>query len=146
MVIVILGILAAFALPKFADFGADARVATLNGALGAVKSAAGIAHAQQLVDAGAKSASITLEGATVTMVNGYPTADNDGILKAADLSDEFSSTGGGAAAGTTLTIQIAGAPTPASCSFTYTVPAATGTAPDLVYPAPIYGEVVKTGC
>ncbi|HJE29859.1 MAG TPA: prepilin-type N-terminal cleavage/methylation domain-containing protein, partial [Pseudomonas nitrititolerans] len=47
MVIVILGILAAFALPKFADFGKDARVATLNGALGAVKSAAAIAHAQQ---------------------------------------------------------------------------------------------------
>ncbi len=146
MVIVILGILAAFALPKFADFGSDARVATLNGALGAVKSAAGIAHAQQLVEAGAKNASVTLEGATVTMVNGYPTADDDGILMAADLSDEFSHTDGGATAGTELTIQIKGAPTPANCSFTYKVPTATGTAPDLVYSAPTYGEVVISGC
>lgn len=36
VVIVILGILAATALPKFADFGADARVASLNAARGSV--------------------------------------------------------------------------------------------------------------
>ena len=39
MVIVILGILAAFALPRFANLGSDAREASLNGALGAVRSA-----------------------------------------------------------------------------------------------------------
>ena len=37
MVIVILGILAAFALPRFANLGSDARIATLDGALGAVR-------------------------------------------------------------------------------------------------------------
>src|SRR5690606_18158786 len=109
MVIVILGILAAFALPKFADFGKDARVATLNGALGAVKSAAAIAHAQQLADASAKGESVILEGATVTMVNGYPTANAAGILVAADLSAEFDSTGGGAAA-EQLVIRLKDAP------------------------------------
>ena len=39
MVIVILGILAAFALPKFADLSGDARASSLNGALGSVRSA-----------------------------------------------------------------------------------------------------------
>ncbi|MBA1183933.1 pilin [Stutzerimonas nitrititolerans] len=145
MVIVILGILAAFALPKFADFGKDARVATLNGALGAVKSAAAIAHAQQLADASAKGESVILEGATVTMVNGYPTANAAGILVAADLSTEFDSTGGGAAA-EQLVIRLKDAPTPAGCSFTYEVPAQTTVNGNTVYPAPVYGTVTDTGC
>ena len=42
MVIVIIGILAATALPKFADMQTKARVATLNGALGAVNAAIAI--------------------------------------------------------------------------------------------------------
>jgi MSHA pilin protein MshA len=145
MVIVILGILAAFALPKFADFGKDARVATLNGALGAVKSAAAIAHAQQLADAGAKSASVTLEGATVTMVNGYPTANTAGILIAADLSGEFDNTGGGTDA-EELVIRVKGAPTATECSFTYQVPAQKTVDGKTVYSAPIYGVIKDTGC
>lgn len=142
MVIVILGILAAFALPRFADFGKDAREATLEAALGAVKSAAAIAHSQQLVDGTAKNASVKLEGQTITMVNGYPTADAAGIFLAAGLSTDYTVTGGGAAEATALTIQVDGAPTKADCSFTYTVPAASGTD----YPAPTYGTPVKTGC
>ena len=45
MVIVILGILAAFALPRFADFGGDARAASRDGISGAIRSASSIAHA-----------------------------------------------------------------------------------------------------
>ncbi len=74
MVIVILGILAAFALPKFADLSSDAEEASCRGALGAVKSAAGIAHAADL--AGGSSGLITLEGTQYTLLNGYPTAEN----------------------------------------------------------------------
>jgi MSHA pilin protein MshA len=70
MVIVILGILSAFALPKFADFTSNAESASIKGALGGVKSGAAIAHAADL--AGGSSGSITLEGATYTLVNGYP--------------------------------------------------------------------------
>ncbi len=66
MVIVILGILSAFALPKFADFTADAEAATIEGALGGVKSAAAIAHAADL--AGGSTGSITLEGTNYTLV------------------------------------------------------------------------------
>ena len=93
MVIVILGILAAFALPKFADLSSDARAASLNGGAGAVRSAAAIAHAQWLV-VGGSPATITLEGSTIDMSGtGYPAEDpptNDGIAEVAQLSAEFS--------------------------------------------------------
>jgi len=87
MVIVILGILAAFALPKFADFGADARKASINGAAGAMKSASAIAHAAYLA-AGTKPSSVTLEGTPIPLVHGYPSTQ--GILAAAQItSDDY---------------------------------------------------------
>ena len=94
MVIVILGILAAFALPRFANLGTEAQVAALNGGAGAVKSAASIAHATWLVKKNADG-SVNLDGAnSVTMsTQGFPTADADGIGKAAQLSPEFSFSG-----------------------------------------------------
>jgi MSHA pilin protein MshA len=49
MVIVILGILAATALPKFVDLGKDARIASLNGMKGALQSAANLVHAKALL-------------------------------------------------------------------------------------------------
>jgi MSHA pilin protein MshA len=49
MVIVILGILAATALPKFVDLGTEARRAAANGILGASRSAGAINHAAVLV-------------------------------------------------------------------------------------------------
>jgi MSHA pilin protein MshA len=76
MVIVILGILAATALPKFADLRGDARTASINAAAGAVKSAMTIVHAQSLVDetAGTASSSVSLEGTSIAIAYGYPTA------------------------------------------------------------------------
>ncbi len=73
MVIVILGILAAFALPRFADLGGEARKAALQGAYGAIQSASSIAHADYLVQ-GTNPATITLEGVDITIANGYPAA------------------------------------------------------------------------
>jgi prepilin-type N-terminal cleavage/methylation domain-containing protein len=49
MVIVILGILAATALPKFIDLSADAEIAAAAGAAGALSSAASINYAAGLV-------------------------------------------------------------------------------------------------
>ena len=48
VVITILGILAALALPKFAALQTDARIAKMNGALGSIKAAAALAHSVQL--------------------------------------------------------------------------------------------------
>jgi MSHA pilin protein MshA len=136
MVIVILGILAAFALPRFANLGSDAREASLNGALGAVRSAAAIAHAQALAQNDTND--ISLEGKTVTMINQYPTADEDGIVLAAQLSDEFVVTGGGATATSVLNISVSGAANAATCAFTYTAAAANA--------APVIALVDTDGC
>ncbi len=73
IVIVILGILAAAALPRFTDLSVDARTATLNGLMGSIRSAAAISHATELAR-GVSGATVTLEGNTVTILNGYPSA------------------------------------------------------------------------
>lgn len=130
MVIVIIGILAAFALPRFADLGASARRAVIEGALGAAKAAAGIAHASSLAGGLAEGAAVTMEGTAVTMNNHYPTADAAGITMAAGLTDTV---GAGKITATyaagVATFQAAGAATAAQCQFTYTEPAADGDAP-----------------
>ncbi|MDP2693810.1 MAG: type II secretion system protein [Gallionella sp.] len=83
MVIVILGILAATALPKFADLSKDARFASLKGAEGAIRSAAAIAHAAYLVKA---SDVVTIEGTPYTLVDGYPDSANIKDLAGLDAS------------------------------------------------------------
>src|SRR5690606_33572062 len=72
MVIVILGILSAFALPRFADLSGDAERAAVEGALGAVKSASAIAHSAALAQNA--TASVSLEGVQIDLANGYPSA------------------------------------------------------------------------
>jgi MSHA pilin protein MshA len=76
MVIVILGILSAFALPKFADFSTNAEAASIRAVLGAVKSGSAIAHAKWLAEGNSASTSVTLEGVAITMDNGYPDKDS----------------------------------------------------------------------
>lgn len=127
MVIVILGILAAFALPRFANFSNEARVATLDGAIGAVKSAAGIAHARYVAD-GTDPATVNLDGTNVAMENtnnGYPAATAGGIGAAAQLDpNDFSI---GAATNNVTTITVADSTTAdrdddgtaGECSFDY---------------------------
>ena len=128
MVIVIIGILAAVALPRFADLSQQARYASLQGARGAVNSAMAIAHADWLAS-GQPAGNIMLEGQAVTMLNGYPTADAAGIMTAAQLS------------ATDYTITAAGVISPvnapATCIITYNAAApgvaATVTAPPANY-------------
>jgi MSHA pilin protein MshA len=97
MVIVILGILAAFALPRFADFGSEAQTASLDGAIGATKSAASIAHSRWLANGSPTPASgdttvdITLDNTTITMSEqGYPVEAVGGIDVAAQIADDYS--------------------------------------------------------
>jgi len=53
IVIVIIGILAAIAIPKYVDMSAKAKVAAANGLTGALKSAAAIAYADYVVNSSA---------------------------------------------------------------------------------------------
>ena len=73
IVIVILGILAATALPRFVDLSVDARTAALNGLMGGIRSAAMITRATQLAR-GVSGADVNLDGTIVAMQNGYPSA------------------------------------------------------------------------
>ncbi|WP_430461582.1 type II secretion system protein [Thalassolituus sp. LLYu03] len=119
MVIVILGILSAFALPRFADLGGEARASSIQAASGAIRSAANIAHAQWL--ANGSTGNVDLEGVTITMTTaGYPEADSNavttatttfGIVEAAQVSG---SDYGLAVAAGVLTVSLG------TCSFTYT--------------------------
>lgn len=74
IVIVILGILAAAALPRFSDLSTDARVAALNGLAGSIRSAAAIAKATQVAKGYASNVDVSLEGVTINMVGSYPSA------------------------------------------------------------------------
>jgi MSHA pilin protein MshA len=74
IVIVILGLLAATALPRFSNLTQSARVASLNGVAGSLRSAASIAHATQLVNGVASNIAVTLDTVSIGMINGWPTA------------------------------------------------------------------------
>ena len=148
VVIIILGILAAAALPRFANLQVQARVAKLNGALGAMKGAAALSHAACLAATPQctlmpGSGTLTMEGENVTMVNTYPTANAAGIVKAAGMNvgpnspDGYDSQGGGAAAGDVLRIMVQGND-PVNCSYTYTAPG--------VNQAPVFSIPTVTGC
>lgn len=69
VVIVILGLLAAAALPRFVNLSANARQASVEGVAGGLRSAAAIARAQYLVSGSNASTSITAEGQTVNVLD-----------------------------------------------------------------------------
>ncbi|WP_419813214.1 type II secretion system protein [Bacterioplanoides sp.] len=125
MVIVILGVLSAFALPRFADLGGEARTASINGLAGALRSAANIAHAQQLAEGLANNANVTLEGTAIAMSNGYPTTTSI-ALAAQVLAADYTNTNG--------VFTITGF-TPAAgsqCQVTYTAATASGATPPVI--------------
>lgn len=72
IVIVILGLLAATALPRFAAITDDARGAALAGVAGGFRSAVAITHAQWLAEG--SSGNVTMQDGTVVNmnVNGWP--------------------------------------------------------------------------
>ncbi len=145
MVIVILGILAAVALPRFYDLQADARKAKVAAIFGAVRSASAIAHSAYLVK-GTNPSSISMEGTSVTLVHGYPAgtygtdAAPTGIIAAANLhgaNDGLTIT----EASGVVTININGG-TAGSCTVTYTQATSAGTPP--VITPPVIAKVDTT--
>jgi MSHA pilin protein MshA len=71
VVIVILGILAAFAVPRFARLDRQARIASVRALEGALRSGSVLARSQWLAQ-GLNAPTTTIEGGLVTMTNGYP--------------------------------------------------------------------------
>jgi len=128
MVIVILGILAATALPRFANLQGDAREASLEGAEGAIRSAIGIVYSQALIDGveGNRNSQITMQGQTINTRFGYP-ANNSIMLAAgfdpANNDTDFEFTNGNRRIRLNSSNQ---------CSILYTQAAAADTQPTIV--------------
>ena len=114
VVIVILGILAATALPKFIDLGSDARKATIRAAGGALASVNTMTHAKWLVT-GSSSRTIDMEGASVAIVNGYPSSAATTATAAGLTADDWTIV----VNGRDLIIRSKSARTPANCKATY---------------------------
>jgi MSHA pilin protein MshA len=119
VVITILGILAAFAVPRFTGLETQARQAAQAALGGSLRSAAALAHATWL--ATNQPGTITMEGNVITITNGYP----DRTTVANALTDPTGGTGYAYTAATGVFARTAG-PT---CTVTYTGPAAAGNAP-----------------
>ncbi len=113
MVIVILGILAATALPKFIDLSTDARKSSLKGLGGAIQGAKAIVKSAYLIN---PASTVTLDdGGTVAVrtsaPKGLPTAVATGIGNAIELGSDFTVTYASGVA--TFTLQT-------NCYVTYT--------------------------
>ena len=127
IVITIVGILAAVALPRFVNLQRDARIAKAQSIFGTIRSAAALAKARCEADlatgvAGgctSSAGSVNMDGAMVLMVNRYPAATLDGIDLASQVlaSDGITITGGGASA---RTYDIVGGATTSQCRISYT--------------------------
>lgn len=150
VVIIILSILAATALPRFANLQVQARIAKLNGALGSIKGASALAHAAclattpQCTAPPSNAGNLNMEGVPVTMIHAYPTADAGGIVTAAGINAGPTSTDGynvqlgGPSAGSVLRLMVEGNDA-VNCSFTYT-------APNAPNQSPVFGVLVVSGC
>jgi MSHA pilin protein MshA len=126
VVIVIIGILAAFAIPRFANVAKDARTSALRGLAGTLRSTSALVHGLALArNATGATGTVQLDGATtVDVVYGYPAGTAAGITAALSALDAGSYTA--TYAGGVATYQVVGAATPAQCQVTYTAPAASG--------------------
>ena len=159
VVIVILGILAAVALPRFTNVQRDARIAKLNAVRGAVLAASGMIHGTVLVRGGVQDAAncpgtavrannltgpngtVCTENGIINLVNGYPAATVAGIVNAAGLTtvmnpsvaqlaaEGYQTNGAGP-----IDIRVMGGSNPATCFFRYTA-AAANAAPAVGSPA-----------
>ena len=128
VVITILGILAAFAVPKFIALDSQARVAVVNGLGGTVKSAAALARGLDMATSAGAAGPVVMEGAAVALVNSYPDSTAGGIgnaintsFSASDFTVAYNGTG------TTAVWTKVGASVPANCTVTYAAAAANST-------------------
>lgn len=166
VVITIIGILAAVALPRFVNLQRDARIAKLNAARGSFGSAAALVHAAFLAKNGAadpapcaggggtanNTTTLCTESGVIAIANGYPATTavpagtTPGIVGAAGLATALNPTiaqlqaegYSASGSGNDTIVQIFGAPDPANCQFIYTQAVAGA--------APVIGSMTTSGC
>lgn len=110
MVIVILGVLAAVALPKFVNIDADAKVAALNGVAGALSSASAINYASRKANSSKGNAVANCTDVATSLQGGLPTGytiDAAGVGADATVTTcVVRQTGTTAAVGATPTVAV----------------------------------------
>ena len=90
-VIVILGVLAATAVPRFVDLSGSAKTGTREALLGVLESAQTLAlaacHTQSTCADGGVFQSVTMGGQSVSMLGLWPQGNANGIARAIDVSN-----------------------------------------------------------
>ena len=122
VVITILGILAAFAFPRFAALEVEARAATVDSLGGSIRSATALAHSLSLVQG--SPGSVLMEGQSIIMTFGYP--DNASIDNTLTDFSGFALVGG-----PPVTFTPTGVGTPGSCQVKYDESTAAGNPPTI---------------
>ncbi len=116
VVITILGILAAFAFPRFAALEVEARVAATEAFAGSLRAGSSLAHSMDLVN-GANP--VVMEGVTITMRGEYPEGTAAGITNTLQDFTGFSPTYTVPAPNSQVVFEIDGAPGGNTCDVTY---------------------------
>lgn len=146
IVITVIAILAAIALPKYIAIQRDARVAKMQALFGSIRTAAALGKARCELDlaaglvavgtCGNAAPQVNMDGTFVDIVNRYPAATALGIDEAASIN--ATNDGLVIAGAAPRTYTAAGASIPATCVINYSAAVAVGTAPAT--------SVVTTGC
>lgn len=153
VVIVILGILAATALPRFLDVGTEARAASVSAVRGSLNAATAMVHSRWLIS---QATPVKLEGLDVTVdAAGYPTVVGTQVADMAGINGaDYKTIAPGTAAGnnplTTSTevafvpISVSNSTKGAKCYVKYTAATISAATPPVVTPPSIQQDT--SGC
>jgi MSHA pilin protein MshA len=134
VVIVILGILAAFAVPRFARLDQQARIASVRAMEGTLRSSSALARSLWL-SAGNNPANVNMEGANVVITAGYPAPTAGGIGNTLAAGTVVANTPGRYTATVidpqTIQYRINGATDPTQCWVQYQWAGVANTAPTI---------------
>ena len=124
VVIAIIGILAAIAVPRFINQTTNARIAALNGVAGALNSATALAEAEYIAEGNNSSSaatSVTMNGTVVAVIagTGAPAGTAAGIGTALQTLAGFTPTYAGGVGTFNFTTAVT------NCNLTYTASTAT---------------------
>ena len=165
VVLTIIAVLAAIALPRFVDLQRDARIGHLQGVRGSVVASATLIQSAMLARRGLADAApcpagggiadnqtngpgtACTQGGLVLTMHGYPAAALQGIVSAAGLGTTFNPTAAELAAdgyrvsiaGNAITIARNDAPLAPNCAFTYVEPVQAWT-------VPTFTPLLTSGC
>lgn len=142
IVIVILGVLATIATPRFIDVGTDARVAKIDSLKGTIRTAANLVNYKARIENKTNcdaDPTVEMGDQTITMRCGYPCPHPNGIARAV-LGQDGITWGSGNCAGRLgwTEVKLDGAPDPDTCKIRYLAARSEDSPPEI--------ETTTSGC